>query len=434
MTRRAAGRRAGRKPQAFFGRGRFQMDRMREAIGVLLAGGQGERLWPLTRDRAKPAVPFGAVYRIIDITLSNCINSDLRRIFVLTQYKALSLNRHVRRGWSGLAGHQEFIEIMPPQMRVSRDWYQGTADAVYQNIYSIGSEHSSFVMILSGDHIYKMDYKKMLQQHVDAGAEVTVATLEVDPGEAAGRFGVVETDASGRVIGFQEKPEQPKRSASNPSKCNASMGIYIFNTQLLIPILLEDAERADSSHDFGKDVLPRIIERFRVFAYNFIDENKKEALYWRDVGTLDAYYEANMDLVSVSPVFNLYDTVWPLWTWQQQYPPAKFVFADEKRMGVAFDSIVAGGSIISGGRVRRSVVGYDVRVNSFCELENSIVYNHVNIGRYSKIRNAIIDRHVQLPEHTVIGYDTEEDRKRFPVSPGGIVVVIRQESMLEEPE
>ena len=410
------------------------MDRMREAIGVLLAGGQGERLGPLTRDRAKPAVPFGAVYRIIDITLSNCINSDLRRIFVLTQYKALSLNRHVRRGWSGLAGHQEFIEIMPPQMRVSRDWYQGTADAVYQNIYSIGSEHSSFVMILSGDHIYKMDYKKMLQQHVDAGAEVTVATLEVDPGEAAGRFGVVETDASGRVIGFQEKPEQPKRSASNPSKCNASMGIYIFNTQLLIPILLEDAERADSSHDFGKDVLPRIIERFRVFAYNFIDENKKEALYWRDVGTLDAYYEANMDLVSVSPVFNLYDTVWPLWTWQQQYPPAKFVFADEKRMGVAFDSIVAGGSIISGGRVRRSVVGYDVRVNSFCELENSIVYNHVNIGRYSKIRNAIIDRHVQLPEHTVIGYDTEEDRKRFPVSPGGIVVVIRQESMLEEPE
>jgi len=410
------------------------MDRMREAIGVLLAGGQGERLWPLTRDRAKPAVPFGAVYRIIDITLSNCINSDLRRIFVLTQYKALSLNRHVRRGWSGLAGHQEFIDILPPQMRVSRDWYQGTADAVYQNIYSIGSEHSSFVIILSGDHIYKMDYQKMLEQHVDAGAEVTVATLEVDPGEASGRFGVVETDSSSRVIGFQEKPEQPRPSASNPSKCNASMGIYIFNTQLLIPILMEDAERADSTHDFGKDILPHIIERFRVFAYNFIDENKKEALYWRDVGTLDAYYEANMDLVSVSPVFNLYDTAWPLWTWQQQYPPAKFVFADENRMGAAYDSIVAGGSIISGGRVRRSVVGYDVRVNSYCEIENTIVYNHVNIGRYSRIRNAIIDRHVQLPEHTVIGYNAEEDRKRFPVSTGGIVVAIRQESMLEEPE
>jgi glucose-1-phosphate adenylyltransferase len=333
-----------------------------------------------------------------------------------------------------LAGHLEFIEILPPQMRVSRDWYQGTADAVYQNIYSIGSERSSFVIILSGDHIYKMDYKRMLKQHLDAGAEVTVATLEVDPGDASGRFGVVETDASGRVIGFEEKPEAPKRSAANPAKANASMGIYIFNTQLLIPILLDDAERTDSTHDFGKDILPRIIDRYRVFAYNFIDENKKEALYWRDVGTLDAYYEANMDLVSVSPVFNLYDTVWPLWTWQQQYPPAKFVFADENRMGVALDSIVAGGSIISGGRVRRSVLGYDVRVNSFCDVENTIIYNHVNIGRYSRVRNAIIDRHVQIPEHSVIGFDPEEDRKHYPVSPGGITVVTRQESMLEEPE
>jgi len=410
------------------------MDRMREAIGVLMAGGQGERLWPLTRDRAKPAVPFGGVYRIVDVTLSNCINSDLRRVFVLTQYKALSLNRHVRRGWSVLAGHQEFIDILPPQMRVSRDWYQGTADAVYQNIYSIGCERSSFVIILSGDHIYKMDYKRMLRQHLDAGAGVTVATLEVDPAEAAGRFGVVETDALGRVLGFQEKPEQPKLSATNPSKCNASMGIYIFNTQLLIPILVEDAERTDSSHDFGKDILPRLVDRFRVFAYNFIDENKKEALYWRDVGTLDAYYEANMDLVSVSPIFNLYDTEWPLWTWQQQYPPAKFVFADENRMGVALDSIVAGGSIISGGRARRSVLGYDVRVNSFSDVENTILFNHVNIGRYCRVRNAIIDRHVQLPEHTVIGYNLDEDRKHYPVSPAGITVVTREESMLEEPE
>jgi len=410
------------------------MDRMREAIGVLMAGGQGERLWPLTRDRAKPAVPYGGVYRIVDVTLSNCINSDLRRVFVLTQYKALSLNRHVRRGWSVLAGHQEFIDIMPPQMRVSRDWYQGTADAVYQNIYSIGSERSSFVIILSGDHIYKLDYKRMLRQHLDAAAEVTVATLEVDPAEAAGRFGVVETDASGRVLGFQEKPDKPRPSATNPSKCNASMGIYIFNSQLLIPVLMEDAERADSSHDFGKDILPRLIDRCRVFAYNFIDENKKEALYWRDVGTLDAYYEANMDLVSVSPIFNLYDTAWPLWTWQQQYPPAKFVFADENRMGVALDSIVAGGSIISGGRVKRCVLGYDVRVNSFSDVENTILFNHVKIGRYSRVRNAIIDRHVQLPEHTVIGFDPEEDRKRYPVSPGGITIVTRQESMLEEPE
>jgi len=290
------------------------------------------------------------------------------------------------------------------------------------------------VIILSGDHIYKMDYKKMLQQHLDAGADVTVATLEVDPQEASGRFGVVETDASGRVTGFEEKPAEPKRSARNSGRSNASMGIYIFNSRLLIPILLEDAERSDSTHDFGKDILPRIIERYRVFAYNFIDENKKEALYWRDVGTLEAYYEANMDLVSVSPVFNLYDQEWPLWTWQQQYPPAKFVFADENRMGVALDSIVAGGSIVSGGRVRRSLLGYDVRVNSFSDVENTIIYNHVNIGRYCRVRNAIIDRHVQLPEHSVIGFDAEEDRRRFYVSPGGIVVVVRQESMLEEPE
>jgi glucose-1-phosphate adenylyltransferase len=410
------------------------MDRIREAIGVLLAGGQGERLWPLTRDRAKPAVSFGGIYRIIDVTLSNCINSDLRRIFVLTQYKALSLNRHIRRGWSPLAGHGEFIESLPPQMRVSRDWYQGTADAVYQNIYSIGSERSSYVIILSGDHIYKMDYTKMLQQHIDAGADVTVATIEVQPQLAAGQLGVLETDEQQRVIGFEEKPPEPKRSRANPEKCNASMGIYIFNTHLLIPILIVDAEKPDSTHDFGRDILPQIIDRYRVFAFNFIDENKKEALYWRDVGTLDAYYEANMDLVSVSPVFNLYDRVWPLWTWQHQYPPPKFVFADEDRMGVALDSIVAGGSIVSGGRVRNCILGYDVRVNSYCEVENSLIYNHVNIGRHSRIRNAIIDRHVQIPEHTVIGYDLEDDRKRYHVSPNGVAVVVRDESMLEEPE
>src|SRR6266852_770823 len=296
------------------------MSDMRDAIVVLLAGGQGERLWPLTRDRAKPAVPFGALYRIIDITLSNCINSNLRRIFILTQYKALSLNRHIRAGWSPLAGLGDYIEVLPPQMRVSQQWYQGTADAVYQNIYSIGSERSKFVFILSGDHIYKMNYAKMLKQHVDSGAEVTVATIEI--------------------------PADPKQSPHHPGQCNASMGIYIFNTQLMIPILLADSEDPKSSHDFGKDILPRIISRHRVFAYNFVDENQKDALYWRDVGTLDAYYEANMDLVSVSPVFNLYDDNWPLRTWQHQYPPAKFVFADPERMGVALDSIVAGGSVI----------------------------------------------------------------------------------------
>jgi glucose-1-phosphate adenylyltransferase len=410
------------------------MPLMGDVIGILLAGGQGERLWPLTRDRAKPAVPFGGVYRIIDVTLSNCINSDLRRVFVLTQYKALSLNRHVRLGWSSLMGLGDFIEILTPQMRVSTSWYLGTADAVYQNIYSIGSERSTYAIVLSGDHIYKMNYRKMLQQHLDSGAHVTVATIEADPTEAAKRFGIIETDAQWRVLGFKEKPAEPKRAAHRPEKVNASMGVYIFNTQLLIPILISDAEDPESTHDFGRDVLPRILSKYRVFAYNFEDENRNGPLYWRDVGTIDAYYEANMDLVSVTPIFNLYDKGWPLRTWQQQYPPVKSVFADPERMGVALDSIVSGGSIISGGRVRRSVLGYDVRVNSFCEVENSIIFNHVNIGRHSRVRNAIIDRHVVLPEHTEIGYDLEADRTRYHVSEKGVVTVVREESMLEEPE
>ncbi len=410
------------------------MPAMRNVLGVLLAGGQGERLWPLTRDRAKPAVPFGGVYRIIDVTLSNCLNSDLRRVFVLTQYKALSLNRHVRRGWSVLMGLGEFIEVLPPQMRVSQHWYLGTADAVYQNIYSIGSEQSNYVFILSGDHIYKMNYQKMLEQHVEAGADVTVATLEVDIEEAAKRFGVIETDKNWRIVGFEEKPAHPKSSPIHPGKVNASMGVYLFNTQLLVPILIADAEDPTSSHDFGKDVLPRIIDKYRVFAFNFQDENKKDYSYWRDVGTIDAYHEANMDLVSVSPVFNLYDKSWPLHTWQQQYPPAKFVFADPERTGTAIDSTVAGGSIISGGRVNRCVVGYDVRVNSYSEVEDSIVFNHVNIGRRCRIRRAIIDRHVSIPEGTVIGFDPEADRARYSVSDNGVAVVVRPESMLEEPE
>jgi glucose-1-phosphate adenylyltransferase len=410
------------------------MPLMRNAIGVLLAGGQGERLWPLTRDRAKPAVPFGGVYRIIDITLSNCLNSDLRRVFVLTQYKALSLNRHVRRGWTPLMGLGEYIEVLPPQMRVSQHWYQGTADAVYQNIYSIGSEQSSYVFILSGDHIYKMNYQTMLEQHVAAGADVTVATIEMDPQTAARQFGILETDENWRIVGFEEKPANPKRSRIHPEKVNASMGVYIFNTQLLVPVLIADAEDPTSAHDFGKDIIPRIIDKHRVFAYNFRDENKKETSYWRDVGTIDSYHEANLDLVSVSPVFNLYDKSWPLHTWQQQYPPAKFVFADPSRTGTAVDSIVAGGSIVSGGRVSKCVLGYDVRVNSYSDVEDSIIYNHVNIGRRCKIRRAIIDRHVELPEGTVIGYDLEADRARYSVSEGGVVIVVRAESMIEEPE
>ena len=279
-----------------------------------------------------------------------------------------------------------------------------------------------------------MNYQKMLQHHVDVGADVTLATVETSPEEGAGRLGMVEIDQHWRIIGFEEKPAQPKRSRANPDKTNASMGVYIFNTQLLIPVLIADAEDPQSTHDFGKDILPRIISKYRIYAYNFVDENRPNSQYWRDVGTVDAYFDANMDLVAVTPVFNLYDKNWPLRTWQQQYPPVKFVFADPYRMGVAVDSIVAGGSIISGGRVKRSVLCYDVRVNSYSEIEDSIIFNHVNIGRHSRIRRAIIDRHVTLPEHTEIGYDPEADRKRYHVTEGGVVVVVREESMLEEPE
>ena len=407
-----------------------------DTLVCLLAGGEGERLYPLTRDRAKPAVPFGGIYRIIDITLSNCINSGLRRIFVLTQYKALSLNRHLREGWSVLTSEMgEFVQILPPMKRVSEHWYQGTADAVYQNLYSIGSELCKYVLVLSGDHVYKMNYQLMLKQHADAGAEVTVGTLEFDRAQAS-HFGVVELDREGRIVGWEEKPANPKPSPTKPDKCHASMGIYCFDRDLLIQTLIADAEDPTSDHDFGRNVVPRLVQDDRrVYSYNFIDENKKEAKYWRDIGTLEAYYEANMDLVAVSPVFNLYDSHWPIRTYQRQYPPAKFVFAQEgKRMGIAVDSIVSMGSIISGGRVTRCIISPDVRVNSYAEVENSIIYSHAEIGRYSRIRRAIIDRAVHIPEHTDIGYDLEEDRQKYHVTESGIVVVVPEQRMFEAPE
>jgi len=408
---------------------------VRDTLVCLMAGGQGERLYPLTRDRAKPAVPFGGIYRIVDLTLSNCVNSDLRRIFVLTQYKALSLNRHIREGWMILA-HElgEFVQVLPPMKRVGEHWYQGTADSVYQNLYSIGSEPCKHVLILSGDQVYKMNYQLMLKQHVDSGAEVTIGTIEFDLAEAS-QFGVCEVDKQSRIIGWEEKPAHPKPSPLHPQKCNVSMGIYCFNRDLLLEALTADAEDPASQHDFGKNVVPRLIEKRRVYAYNFIDENKKEALYWRDVGTIEAYYEANMDLVSVSPVFNLYDTSWPIRTYQRQYPPAKFVFAQEgRRMGMAVDSIVSMGSIVSGGRVTNSILSVDVRVNSYTEIEHSILFSHVDVGRYSRIRRAIIDRHISIPERTEIGFDLEEDRKKYHVTDTGIVVVVPEERLYEQPE
>jgi glucose-1-phosphate adenylyltransferase len=408
----------------------------RDTLVCLLAGGAGERLYPLTRDRAKPAVPFGGIYRIIDLALSNCLNSDLRRIFVITQYKALSLNRHVREGWSMLPAELgEFVQILPPMMRVGEYWYRGTADAIFQNLYSIGSEPCKYVLILSGDQVYKMNYQLMLKQHIDAGAEVTIGTIEFDRSEAS-RFGILQLDAQDRIIGWEEKPANPKPSPHNPDKCHVSMGIYVFNRDLLIESLLADPEDPNSGHDFGRDIVPKLLEKgCRIYAYNFIDENQKEAKYWRDIGTIEAYYEANMDLVSVSPVFNLYDQHWPIRTYQRQYPPAKFVFAQEgRRMGIALDSMVSMGAIISGGRVINSVISPDVRVNSYTEVESSIIFSHVNIGRYSRIRRAIIDRHIHFPEHTEIGYNLEEDRKKYHVTEGGIVVVVPEQRMFEEPE
>ncbi|MDE3201993.1 MAG: glucose-1-phosphate adenylyltransferase [Acidobacteriota bacterium] len=408
---------------------------MKDTLGVLLAGGAGERLFPLTRDRAKPAVPFGGHYRIIDITLSNCVNSGLRRVYVLTQYKALSLNRHIREGWTGIMAQElgEFYELLPPMQRTGANWYMGTADAVYQNIYSIGSEQPKHVIILSGDHIYKMDYSRMLDYHQEKKADVTIATIPIAPDEVK-HFGVVEVAPSGEVVGFQEKPASTNlRSPFNPSAVDASMGVYIFETESLIKALIADSEDPNSKHDFGHNILPAMLGKKRVMAYSFVDENKQEALYWRDVGTLDAYYEANLDLCSVSPTFNLYDKSWPIRTRVRQYPPAKFVFGEPGRTGMAVNSIITAGVIISGASVSNSVLSQDVRVNSYSDVASSIIFSHVNIGRHCRIRRAIIDRDVHIPEGTVIGYDPVEDKRRYFVTPSGLTIVTREASMFENP-
>lgn len=401
---------------------------MKNVLAILLAGGAGERLYPLTKDTAKPAVPFGGAYRIIDFTLSNCINSDLRRVFILTQHKSLELNRHVRDGWNILSPEMgEFIEVLPPMKRVSEDyWYQGTADAVFQNHPSIEAEAPEQTLILAADHIYKMNYGEMLEWHHQQRADVTIATLQVKPDEAD-RFGILEIDENYRVVGFEEKPRHgsPKRSRFDCSMVSASMGIYVFQTSVLLEALHADARDPESSHDFGKDVLPRLIPQVSVIAYDFRDMNAKSVRYWRDVGTLDAYYEANMDLVDVVPEFNLYDRHWPIRTRVTQQPPAKFVFAQEgRRMGVAVDSIVSAGAIVSGGRVLHSVLSPGVRVNSYCEVEYSILMPGAEIGRYSRVRRAIVNTGVKVPESSIVGFDLESDREKgYHVTEGGIVVV-----------
>ena len=390
-----------------------------DVLVMVLAGGVGERLYPLTKERAKPAVYFGGPYRIIDFTLSNCINSGLRRIFIALQYKSLSLSRHLRMGWSVVADELgEFVEILSPQKRVGEHWYLGTADAVYQNLYSILREDPRQLIVLSGDHVYKMDYAKMLRFHRDHGAGATLAAIEVSS-EEAHRFGVLQVDADQRLTAFLEKP----RHLPAGEQVLASLGIYIFDMEVLVPALEEDARR-NTAHDFGKDIIPALISKVPVYAYRFYDENKKAAKYWRDIGTLDAYYDANMDLCHVNPDFNLYDPEWPLRTYQVQAPPAKFVFADEgRRCGQALDSIISAGCIISGSRITGSVLCPNIRVHSFCDIEQSILMPGVRVGRHARIRRAIVDRDVFVPRGALIGFNIDEDRRRHTVSDSGIVVV-----------
>ena len=400
---------------------------MQNVLAILLAGGAGERLYPLTRDIAKPAVPFGGAYRIIDFTLSNCINSDVRRILILTQYKSLELVRHIRDGWNILSPEMgEYVEVLPPMKRVHSDWYQGTADAVFQNFQSIEAESPEVTLILSADHIYKMNYREMIEWHRRHNAEITLATIQLPPEEAS-RFGVLEIDANHRVTGFEEKPQHgnPVRSQFDPAMVSISMGVYVFNTDVLLRLLHEDAQDPNSSHDFGKDVIPRNLTNANVVAYDFRDINAKQSRYWRDVGTLDAFYEANMDLVSVTPEFNLYDQRWPIRTRATQQPPAKFVFAQEgRRMGLAVDSIVSAGCIVSGGRVLHCVLSPGVRVNSYCEVEYSILMPNVEVGRYSRIRRAIVSTGAKIPESSSIGFDLETDRANgYQVTEGGVTVV-----------
>ncbi len=409
---------------------------MKDVLAVVLAGGKGSRLEPLTRDRAKPAVPFGGSYRIIDFTLSNCLNSGIRKILVLTQYKAMSLDRHVTLGWRNFLCRElgEFIDVVPPQQRIDEKWYQGTADAVYQNIYALEKERPHHVLILAGDHIYKMDYARMLAAHAANKADLTIAALRVDRKTAAGQFGVMQVDETDRVIGFEEKPKNPKPIPGDPDHCQASMGIYVFNTRLLFDELCKDATLPESAHDFGKNIIPSIIDTKRVFTFPFKDENRKADAYWRDVGTIDSYYQANLELIEVEPHLNLYDDHWPVRTYHPNLPPAKFVFGSEgaeARRGEAIDSIVCPGAIISGGHVNRSVVGPGARVNSYAQVEESILFSGVNIGRHAKVRRTIIDKDVSIPEGARIGYDPEEDlRNGFTISEEGIVVIAKGEGML----
>jgi len=400
----------------------------RSTVALVLAGGRGTRLGALTDWRAKPAVPFGGKFRIIDFTLSNCVNSGIRRIGICTQYKAQSLIRHVQRGWSFLDGRfDEFVELLPAQQRIAVDWYRGTADAVYQNLDILVRHAPDHVLILAGDHVYKMDYGKMLAEHVSRSAGMSIACVEVKVADASG-LGVVQADAAGRVIGFQEKPAQPAPIPGRPDTALASMGIYAFKAEFLYEELHQNANNGDSSHDFGKDIIPRLVAKgAAVWVHRFSDScvNMVEGVpYWRDVGTIDAYWEANIALTKVVPDLNLYDQNWPIWTYQEQLPPAKFVFDEDERRGMAVDSMVSGGDVISGATVRRSVLFSNVCAREHCSIEDSVVLPDVDVGRRVTLRRAVVDRYCKLPEGLAVGVDPAEDRKRFHVTDKGITLIV----------
>jgi glucose-1-phosphate adenylyltransferase len=397
------------------------------SVAIVLAGGQGERLLPLTKHRSKPAVPFGGRYRIVDFTLSNCLNSGLFRIFVLTQYKSGSLARHIQLGWSPLfsAELDEWIFTVPPQLRVGQRWYEGTADAVFQNIYLLERQRPKRVLILSGDHIYKMDYRRLFEYHLKKGGPATVCAIEV-PSSEASDFGILSVDKNHRILSFVEKPKDPPQVPGKPGVSLANMGVYLFETDALVRALCEDAANKESRHDFGHNILPALTASEPVHAFSFVDRDEKKQSYWRDVGTTEAYFEANMDLVSVDPQFNLYDEDWPLRTYSRQLGPAKTVFAQEEpggRLGIALDSLLCGGVIVSGGRAERSILSPNVRINSYAVVEDSILMDGVDVGRHARVRRAIVDKGVKIPQHCEIGYDPDQDRRRFVVTKSGICVV-----------
>ncbi|HEX9626732.1 MAG TPA: glucose-1-phosphate adenylyltransferase [Acidiferrobacterales bacterium] len=402
---------------------RFVSRLTRDTLALILAGGRGTRLKHLTEWRVKPAVPFGGKFRIIDFPLSNCINSGIRRVGVLTQYKAHSLIQHIQKGWGFLRGEfGEFVELMPAQQRIATSWYSGTADAVYQNIDIIRNHDPAYVLILAGDHIYKMDYGPMLAFHLEHNADMTVGCIEV-PRERASAFGVMKVDADGRTLEFLEKPANPEPIPGRENLVLASMGIYVFNTQFLYEQLIRDADTPNSNHDFGKDIIPAAIDNYRVMAYPFRDAHSGAQAYWRDVGTVDAFWQANLELVDAVPELNLYDEEWPIWTYQEQLPPAKFIYDDEDRLGLAVNSMVSGGCIISGAVVRRSLLFSNVRLDANASVTQSVVLPDVTINRGCRVQRAVIDKGCILPAGTVIGEDPDEDAKRFYVSPGGVVLV-----------